>query len=67
MSLYRRKKLKKVKARNYKIYNIYGPTETTVAATFYEVNSENLENIPIGKPIDNYKVYIVNKIMISAV
>ena len=54
-------KLKKVKLRNYKIYNIYGPTETTVAATFYEVNSENLENIPIGKPIDNYKVYIVNK------
>ncbi|WGL60023.1 amino acid adenylation domain-containing protein [Pigmentibacter sp. JX0631] len=53
-------KLKKAKLRNYKICNIYGPTETTVAATFYEVIDENIENIPIGKPIDNYKVYIVN-------
>lgn len=54
-------KLKRVKLRNYKICNIYGPTETTVAATFYEVNSEEIDNIPIGKPIDNYKIYIVDK------
>nr|BFD32033.1 hypothetical protein GTC16762_16510 [Pigmentibacter ruber] len=53
-------KLKKAKIKNYKVFNIYGPTETTVAATFYEVTDEHIENIPIGKPIDNYKVYIVN-------
>ena len=53
-------KLKKAKIKNYKVFNIYGPTETTVAATFYEVIDEHIENIPIGKPIDNYKVYIVN-------
>ena len=56
-------KLKKVKLGKYKVLNIYGPTEATVAATFYDVESENIENIPIGKPIDNYKIFIIDKQM----
>ena len=56
-------KLKKVKLGNYRLLNFYGPTETTIAATCYEVLDEDIENIPIGKPLDNYKVYIVDPSM----
>ena len=41
-----------------KVYNTYGPTEATVCATYHKVDS--LSNaIPIGKPITNKKVYIL--------
>ncbi|MGM1019913.1 MAG: amino acid adenylation domain-containing protein [Bacillota bacterium] len=45
------------------IVNVYGPTECTVATTTHRVRGavpEHVVNIPIGKPIYNYKVYIVN-------
>lgn len=45
------------------IVNVYGPTECTVCTTTYTVNEyipDDLANIPIGKPIANYKTYIVN-------
>ncbi|MBR4273450.1 MAG: amino acid adenylation domain-containing protein [Bacteroidales bacterium] len=44
---------------NYHIYNQYGPTETTVAATIYEIQG-NEPNIPIGKPLDCVKIYVVD-------
>ncbi|HEY9811879.1 MAG TPA: amino acid adenylation domain-containing protein [Halomicronema sp.] len=43
--------------------NSYGPTETTVTATCYEPGSEIPEKLPIGKPIDNTKVYILDENM----
>lgn len=46
------------------IVNVYGPTECTVATTTHRVRGavpEHVVNIPIGKPIYNYKVYIVNE------
>ncbi|REG90461.1 non-ribosomal peptide synthetase, partial [Flavobacterium aquicola] len=45
------------------IYNNYGPTETTVVATNYKVlnTSTPMVKIPIGKPIDNTQVYIMNE------
>ncbi|MGM9979487.1 MAG: amino acid adenylation domain-containing protein [Clostridium sp.] len=49
---------------NYaEVYNSYGPTETTVCATYYRCTDElnDQMRIPIGKPISNYKVYIMNK------
>lgn len=45
------------------IVNVYGPTECTVATTTHRVRGavpEHVVNIPIGKPIYNYKIYIVN-------
>jgi fengycin family lipopeptide synthetase D len=46
--------------RNYHLYNNYGPTENTVVTTSYRI--ENLvDNIPIGSPIDNTCVYILDK------
>ena len=42
---------------------MYGPTECTVATTTHRISEQvpaHVVNIPIGKPIHNYKVYIVN-------
>ncbi len=44
-----------------RVYNTYGPTETTVCATYYRCSDEDAANPPIGKPITNYKVYIVDR------
>ncbi|UCH92481.1 MAG: AMP-binding protein, partial [Candidatus Aminicenantes bacterium] len=46
-----------------RIIHVYGPTETTVYATYYFINQidETLGTIPIGKPISNTTVYILDK------
>jgi amino acid adenylation domain-containing protein len=43
-------------------FNGYGPTETTVGPTRYFVNAhtQTEENIPIGRPIPNMQVYILD-------
>ncbi|WP_309086868.1 amino acid adenylation domain-containing protein [Domibacillus sp.] len=48
------------------LVNLYGPTEATVIASTYKVSSrveEGMINIPIGKPVHNYKMYVVNENM----
>ncbi len=50
----------KTHSESYTIYNNYGPTEGTVLSTAFKVDRP-YENIPIGKPISNVKVYIVNR------
>ncbi|MCX8130380.1 MAG: amino acid adenylation domain-containing protein [Clostridia bacterium] len=49
---------------NARIVNTYGPTECTDIATFYTVDSELAEGsvtVPIGKPIHNTQVYVVDR------
>ena len=43
--------------------NLYGPTEITVTCTYYIVNRvfEDTEPIPIGKPIKNSDVFVLNE------
>jgi amino acid adenylation domain-containing protein len=53
-------KLRIFSKRNYALYNNYGPTENTVVTTSFLVD-KNYPNIPIGKPVDNIRVYILNK------
>ena len=55
-------KLKQFKKSNYQLINVYGPTEATVWATYFIVDKD-YDNIPIGKPLDNYRIYVVNKEM----
>ena len=45
------------------ILNGYGPTEGTVCSTFFNVDSSlrRNQNLPIGIPIQNTAVYILNK------
>lgn len=52
----------KLNPRHIKLVNTYGPTETTVVATSYKFDS-NIEPswVPIGKPILNATVFVVNK------
>ena len=45
--------------KGYKMHNAYGPTETTILETCYQVDRK-MKNIPIGKAIDNMRLYIVD-------
>ncbi|MBU3145500.1 non-ribosomal peptide synthetase [Clostridium sp. CF012] len=41
--------------------NLYGPTEATVDVSYFDcIKGENLKVLPIGKPIDNIRLYILN-------
>ena len=43
------------------VYNTYGPTESTVCASYYRCTAEVDPLPPIGRPIANYGVYILDK------
>lgn len=46
------------------LINAYGPTEGTICATVFPVTLEpGMIHIPIGKPIDNVKVYVLDEYM----
>ncbi|HGY55852.1 MAG TPA: amino acid adenylation domain-containing protein [Caldithrix abyssi] len=40
--------------------NAYGPTETTVCASMYETDPQEEQAPPIGKPIDNFQLYVLD-------
>ncbi|MFK4302177.1 amino acid adenylation domain-containing protein [Paenibacillus sp. RC254] len=44
------------------LIHVYGPTESTVFATFYRIDhlDEAANTVPIGKPISNTSVYIMD-------
>jgi fengycin family lipopeptide synthetase D len=55
---------KRFKQHTPKITNVYGPTECCVDSTSFEATKENIETydeIPIGRPMPNHRVYIVSK------
>ena len=45
--------------------NLYGPTEASIDVTYFDCSPEirQLKTVPIGKPIDNTKIYILDKNM----
>ncbi|WP_237747838.1 non-ribosomal peptide synthetase [Planktothrix mougeotii] len=47
------------------IINGYGPTETTICSTLYSIKTETISNgnTPIGKPLQNTKIYLLDKQM----
>jgi amino acid adenylation domain-containing protein len=45
---------------NYRFVNPYGPTECSLFSTFYDVKSY-FEGEFIGRPLDNYQLYIIDK------
>ncbi len=43
------------------LYNLYGPTEATVNCTYFTIpKGYNQPKIPIGRPILNYEMFILN-------
>jgi fengycin family lipopeptide synthetase D len=44
----------------YRLTNEYGPSETTMACLSHDL-SEVMDNPPVGSPVDNYRVYILDK------
>ncbi|MGE5830471.1 MAG: amino acid adenylation domain-containing protein, partial [Micromonosporaceae bacterium] len=44
-----------------RVINAYGPTEITVTATLMECTDEPLASIPIGRPMANHRVYVLDE------
>ncbi len=48
--------------KRVKFFNTYGPTEATVDASYFLYNDEVLGNsLPIGRPINNTQLYILDR------
>jgi acyl-coenzyme A synthetase/AMP-(fatty) acid ligase/acyl carrier protein len=50
---------RQVAARN-RLFNAYGPTEATICATLYRVGTEIGASVPIGRPVANTRIYILD-------
>jgi surfactin family lipopeptide synthetase A len=46
--------------RSPSVWNMYGPTETTIWSSVYPVVSESNAVVPIGKPIANTQMYVLD-------
>lgn len=46
------------------IYNLYGPAETTIASSYYQVTEKDFSSdksiIPIGRPLPNYQIFVLD-------
>jgi amino acid adenylation domain-containing protein/non-ribosomal peptide synthase protein (TIGR01720 family) len=59
-----KKELPKRWQNKLNFYNEYGPTETTVTAIEYYISNNGLErssSLPIGKPLSNTIIYLLNE------
>ncbi len=43
------------------LWNMYGPTETTIWSSVYRVQDLNWTSAPIGRPIGNTQMYVLDK------
>lgn len=48
---------------NIKLHNLYGPTECTIDVTSYDCTPNDMNPVPIGRPIYNTNVYILDHTM----
>lgn len=57
------KRFRQLGLKNAALWNIYGPTEATVYGSAYDTAPLNPKSVsvPIGKPIDNGSLYVLNK------
>ena len=44
---------------NFQLHNCYGPTECTIFTTIYPIHQYE-KNAPIGKPLDSFRLYVVD-------
>jgi enterobactin synthetase component F len=53
----------KMRKLGHPIINLYGPTETTIWSTIMRLDGDDLDTPPIGRPINNTKVYVLDQSM----
>ncbi|MCP4660714.1 MAG: amino acid adenylation domain-containing protein, partial [bacterium] len=53
--------MQRLVGRRVRMVNTYGPTETTVVATLCELTGDGEVEIPIGRPVPNAEVYVVDQ------
>jgi len=46
--------------RSASVWNLYGPTETTIWSTIYRVKGNHEGVVPIGRPIANTELYVLD-------
>ena len=46
-----------------KLHNLYGPTECTVDVSWYDCTPDDTDPVPIGRPIHNTQLYVVDRCM----
>ena len=51
-----------VAGKSFAFYNAYGPTECTILATIFQVD-RLYARVPIGRPLDNVRLYVVDQAM----
>lgn len=49
-----------VPPKNYTLHNGYGPTEGTILLTIQKVDKYYKENVPIGLPLDDVEIYVLD-------
>jgi len=49
-------------SKGIEVYNTYGPTEATICVTYFKLSGQ-MDIIPIGKPIPNTEVYVLDQFM----
>jgi len=48
-------------SRGESVWNLYGPTETTIWSTVHKVEGSDSVSVPIGHPIANTQIYILDQ------
>jgi len=51
----------KTKFPNAVLHNLYGPTEAAIDVTAYDCSKLNYSFVPIGVPIDNTQIYVLDQ------
>jgi surfactin family lipopeptide synthetase A len=51
---------RELSARACSVWNVYGPTETTIWSSAYRVTGQEKGPIPIGRPLANTSIYILD-------
>ncbi len=46
--------------KGFNMYNLYGPTEGSIITTAFKIDKK-YKDVPIGLPVDNIKLYVVDK------
>ncbi|HEX5716217.1 MAG TPA: amino acid adenylation domain-containing protein [Thermoanaerobaculia bacterium] len=46
-----------------RLHNQYGPTETTITATWWTVEEPGSQTVPIGRPVANARLYVLDRAM----